>query len=142
MTDEAERFWSDFEAETGEKVEARAVGTWYEEGGDSQGTWGLLILTDKAFRFKYMPSESWLSSLFKSVKRSRADKRILDITVPLDGIVAFQEPKRSFLDRLFGSAFPRFDLAWSEGDAIRKENFSLDPSTGLLARLRKLPRNG
>ena len=59
MADEAIEFWNAFEKETGEKVEARSIGEWLQDKGPSM--WGLVILTDKSFRFKHLPSENWLT---------------------------------------------------------------------------------
>ena len=55
MADEVAEFWNAFEKETGEKVEARAEGNWIRVSGSGAVHEGLLILTDKSFRFKYVP---------------------------------------------------------------------------------------
>ncbi|HET7839304.1 MAG TPA: hypothetical protein VFL04_06060 [Rectinemataceae bacterium] len=136
MDAEAERFWSEFERETGEKVVARAVGSWYEDGSDERGVWGLVVLTDASFRFKYLPSENWFASLFRAARREPA-RAVADITVPRESLVAMKEPHRTLASRLFGSAFPRFTLSWREGELLRSEAFAVDPSTELLPRLRE-----
>jgi len=132
MGDDAAKFWSDFEAETGEKVEAKAIGTYYERGGDSQGLWGLLVLTDSSFRFRHFPSQNWLASLFRGNRPQEAPATALEIVVPRRDIVAVRTPKRGFFARVFGPAFPRFELAWREGEAERSESFSADPSSDVL----------
>jgi hypothetical protein len=140
MADAAAEFWSTFEKETGEKVEARAIGEYYKARDDSSGLWGLLILTDKSFRFKHMPSENWISSLFKRVDRSSAPKAPVEITIARENIVSMNAPRRSFWARLFGPAFPRFTLAQSDESAVGGEKlfvFSVDPSGGFLASLEK-----
>lgn len=138
MDDRAQRFWSEFETETGERVESRAMGAWLERQGDEQGLWGLLILTDKSFRFKHMPSENWLASMLRFGRKETASpkKENVDIVAPRAELVALVEPQRGFLARVFGPAFARFDLVWRDGGIERRERFQIDPSTELLARLR------
>jgi hypothetical protein len=137
MEPEAEKFWSDFERETGEQVEARSIGTWYEGGKDDNGVWGLVILTNASFRFKYLASENWFSSIFKSGRRGPA-RVIEDIVVPREELVELIEAQRGLLSRIFGSAFPRFALSWRQGGSLRREAFAIDPSTKLLPLLREL----
>ncbi len=136
MEEDALKFWSDFERETGERVVARSVGTWYEEGNEERGVWGLVILTGASFRFKYLPSENWFASMFKAARKGSA-RTIEDITVPRERLRDLVEPPRTLASRLFGSAFPRFTLSWNEGEKLRSESFAIDPSTGLLPRLRE-----
>jgi hypothetical protein len=140
MADEAAEYWKTFETETGEKVEARAIGEYYKELDGSTGLWGLLVLTDKSFRFKHMPSENWISSLFKRMDRSSAPKVPIEITIAREDIVDFDSPKRGFLARLFGPAFPRFTISGrstlGEGGEQRYV-FSVDSSGGFVAALEK-----
>jgi hypothetical protein len=140
MADEAAEFWSAFETETGEKVAARGMGEYFKVAGESSGLWGLVVLTDKSFRFKHMPSESWISSLFKRVDKSSAPRVPVEITIPLGDIVALNSPKRSLLARFFGPAFPRFTVAGIAAQAAGEEktyHFSVDPTGGFLAALEK-----
>jgi hypothetical protein len=132
MADEAAEFWTAFEKETGEKVEARCIGEYYRTQDTSSGLWGLLVLTDKSFRFKHMPSENWLSSLFKRVGRSSGPKEVIDITIPRSEITSVISPKRDFFARVFGPAFPRLTITGPEGKTYL---FSLDPSGGFLTAL-------
>jgi hypothetical protein len=140
MNDDAAKFWNDFEAETGEKVEARTIGTYYEPEGDDRGLWGLLVLTDSSFRFKHLPSDNWIVSLLKSNRTAKPAERAMEIVVPRASIVSVEEPVRGFLGKLFGSAFPRFTLSWKEGGGERRAVFAADPASDFLRRLRELPR--
>ena len=140
MADEAAEFWSAFEKETGEKVAARGMGEYFKAEKDSSGLWGLVILTDKSFRFKHMPSENWISSLFKRMDRSSAPRQPVEITIPLGHIVSLNAPKRSLMARLFGPAFPRFTIAGRDAVTADGETsylFSVDPSSGFLTALEK-----
>jgi hypothetical protein len=133
MADEAAEFWMAFEKETGEKVVARSMGEWFKGGGNEHGYWGLVILTDKSFRFRYMPTDNWILSLFKRADKSK--DKAFDIVVSREDIVRVVAPKRDFLARLFGPAFPRFSVV-ARGEAGEASHFfSADPSTGLVAAL-------
>jgi hypothetical protein len=137
MDDEAAEFWSAFESETGEKIEARSMGELYQTSGRDSGLWGLLVLTDKSFRFKYMPSDNWLSSIFKKTSRSSKPKETHDIVVPRGDIISINAPKGGFLARLFGPAFPHFTIAFHDAEGEKLHSFSVDPGSGLLAALMK-----
>jgi len=141
MADEAAEFWSAFEQETGEKVESRAIGEYYKDQEGSGGLWGLLVLTDKSFRFKHMPSENWMSSLFKRMDRGSKPKGPVEITIARESIAAVVSPKRGFLAKLFGPAFPRFTLtqriALGGPEEEKTFIFSVDPSGGFIDALEK-----
>jgi hypothetical protein len=137
MADEAAEFWSAFEKETGEKVEARSIGEWYKGNNSQAGVWGLLVLTDKSFRFRHMPSDNWLLSIFKRADRSSESKQPIDLVIPRDDIVAVKAPKGGFLARLTGPAFPRFSVKRRAEEGETLFSFSADPSSGLLAALIK-----
>jgi len=142
MADEAAEFWESFEKETGEKVESRAIGEYYRDMDPASGLWGLLILTDKSFRFKHMPSENWLSSIFKRVDKKSKPKEPVEITIPRERIAAVNAPKRGLAARLFGPAFPRFSLvervSGLDGTETEKPYlFTVDPSGGFIKALEK-----
>jgi hypothetical protein len=142
MADEAEEFWSAFEKETGERVEARAMGEFFRANDYDAGFWGLLILTDKSFRFKHMPGENWLASLFKRQGRAPARKEPVEVTIARGDILSVDLPKRGFFGRLFGPAFPRFAIAARESQGEGRYLFSVDPSNGFLAALEKAAGGG
>jgi hypothetical protein len=136
MADEATEFWDTFEKETGEKVEARSIGEWYEEGDKRPGVWGLLVLTDKAFRFRHMPSDNWLTSLFRRADKAKRDQA-LDIVLTRELVSAVIVPKRSFLGKLFGPAFPRFAVKTQEAEGEKHYVFSADPTNGFITAIEK-----
>jgi hypothetical protein len=138
MEDKATQFWNEFEAETGERVEARAMGALFERDGDEQGLWGLLILTDKSFRFKHMPGENWLVSLLRMRKPDSSNSKPVNIVVPRSELLGITEPRRGFFARAFGPAFAHFNLTWREGEAEVTGRFQVDPSANLLKHLRGL----
>lgn len=139
MDDEVLKFWQEFEEDTGERVQAKAVGELCDEGGE-RGVWFLLILTNKAFWFKQVPSDNWIASLFKPKALSASSRREKDLTVviPRGDLVSLVEPGRGTRGWFSRPIFPRLVLSWREGEDLRTRSFSVDPSTDLLARLREL----
>jgi hypothetical protein len=65
MTEEQKAFWDKYEAKTGEKVLASVLGR-YISGWDEfpSPLWGLLIVTDAAFRFHHFAQTNWFTSIF------------------------------------------------------------------------------
>ena len=59
-----EKFWRDYEEETGETVMAKAMGQ-YIDGWDDfpQHLWGLVIATSGGFRFHHFAERSWIMSV-------------------------------------------------------------------------------
>lgn len=136
MDAEAEEFWGAFEKETGEKVEARSIGEFYRAMDESSGLWGLLVLTDKSFRFKHMPSENWLNSLFKRSGKSRREQPV-EITIPRGDILSLIPPSQGFFARVLGPAFRRFTLTARVEEGEASYLFAFDPGSGFMAALEK-----
>ncbi len=137
MAMDAAEFWRNFENETGEKVLARSIGQVYRSPDKASGVWGLLVLTDKSFRFKHMPNDNWLLSLFRRVDRSAEPEKLEDVVIPRAEILSVNAPKKGFLDKLFGSAFANFSVS-SRGSGAELpviHRFSVDPGSGLLKAL-------
>jgi hypothetical protein len=142
MADDATEFWEGFEKETGEKVEARSIGEYFKGGPGDIGVWGLLILTDKSFRFKYMPSEHWIFAIFKRSDKTRPKEKPVDIVISREDMTGFKAPKRDLMSRIFAPAFPRCIVKYRGPDGERDCVFTLDPSSGLLAALERLASSG
>jgi hypothetical protein len=135
VNDDVAKFWREFETETGERVQAKAVGELYE-GDREKGVWFLLVLTDKSFWFKQMPTSNPLASLLGP--RLFAPRPAIDYTlkIPREDLVSLEEPEpRSWFARF---AFPKLTLTWREGEATSSRRFSMDPSMDLLPQLREL----
>ena len=130
MADEMTEFWSAFEKETGEKVEAKSEGRWFRAPGDNAVPEGLLILTDKSFRFKYVPEtvRPFMSSRTSLEREDRAE-----FVVNRGDIVSVHAPKRGFFRRLAGPVFPRCSVVVREKGGEKTYVFSVDPSSGLIA---------
>ena len=135
MEDEVVRFWRSFEEETGERVEAKSIGELYEDAG-GQGIWGLLVLTDQSLWFKPVPSTNWMASLFRPRVLSARQAEGSILRIPRDQLVSLTEPcPRRWFSR---PAFPVLTVTWREHGELRSRRFSVDPSTDLPARLRRL----
>lgn len=121
MTDEAAEFWAKFETETGEKVAERCLGQYFPDTGRDEGLWGLLVLTDKSFRFRETPSDNLIFGL---VKRPRKDKEAhvpFDLAIPLGEIASIKSPKRGLLSRIFGSSVVNFSVL-AKGESAKGES--------------------
>lgn len=130
----AREYWRRFEAELGESIIARTMGQRFESPGD-RGSWGLLVLTPTRLIYRKMPSESWVSSLFRAQSVSSQATQVEDSSTDLADILGTTVPKGSLMDRLFGTPFSVFtvSLKGREG-AVR---FAVDPKAGLLEALRE-----
>jgi hypothetical protein len=139
MDDAAEKYWKEFEAATGEVVETRSMGQLHPEPNSKEGPWGLLILTDRSFRFKHEPSENWLSSIFRRQTGPSGKSEPIEIVVPRERLKSLDDAPRGFLSGIFGSTFPRFRLGWEKegGGDTEFAWFSADDGRGFLAALRK-----
>lgn len=139
MDEEVVKFWKAFEAESGETVEAKAVGEVFDRDAEA-GVWVLLVLTDKSFWFKQVPSENWMASMFRarSLLSSSRPPEESTLSIPRGDLAGLTEPERAPRGWFSKPAFPRFTLSWREGGAMRSRCFSVDPSAELLPRLRAL----
>jgi|GEM_PF-2283950 len=109
----AAEFWAAFEKETGEKVSARALGEYFPpEGGPS--IWGLLILTDRAFRFRATPGDNLIFGIFKR-DDVKSLKKEIDLALPLDADFRAEKPQRGFWERFFGSPAEPFSVSGTDG---------------------------
>ena len=134
MADEVTEFWSAFEKETGEKVEARSEGNWIHAPESAAVHEGLLILTDKSFRFKYVPdTERPLMGVGTSPELEDRS----EFTVARRDIVSVHAPKRGFFARLVRRTFPRFSVVARGESGEKTYVFSADPLSGLIGALEK-----
>jgi hypothetical protein len=59
-----QEFWKKYEADLGEKVLSFSLGQYISGWAEyDPPLWGLLIATDRGFRFHHFPHEGWLQSL-------------------------------------------------------------------------------
>jgi hypothetical protein len=141
MDAEVARFWQEFEEETGERVEAKAVAEIYE-GASDQGVWFLLVLTDRSLWFKQVPSDNWISSLFRPRVLSNAARKAEDATlkIPRENLRSLIESGKKVRRWFPKPGSHRVTLTWQEGETLHSRRLSLDASTDMLPRLRSLCR--
>ncbi|MEI6874377.1 MAG: hypothetical protein WCL50_04510 [Spirochaetota bacterium] len=140
MDDEALEYWKTFESETGEKVEARGMGALHGPAaqgmsGTDQGTWGLLVLTDRSFRFRHIPSQNWLSSMFKSGNRKGSGDKPFEIVIAREDLLGLSKPSGGFLARILRPPYPHFFLRSRGAAGEETSEFSVDSSGGFLKSL-------
>ncbi len=140
MAGDVEKFWKAFERETGEKVEAQSEGTWFrteDAGSDGRDIWGLLILTDKSFRFKYVP-ETFETAMMRNGIRSSEPDGQPEFIVPRGDIVSVCSRKQGFFKRVIRPGFPRCAVVTGGRNGAKTYVVSADPSSGLVAALKKV----
>jgi hypothetical protein len=139
LDEEVMKYWQEFETSTGETVEAKTIGEIYE-GNRGGNVWCLLVLTDKSFWFKQVPSDNWVTSLFRprSLLASSKPAEEFTLSIPRGDLVAILEPGHRFHRWFCKPAFPILTLTWRDGGTLRSRQFSMDPSADLLPRLRAL----
>ncbi len=142
MTRDAETFWRDYERDTGETVEARAMGQWLGPGAPREGVWGILVLTDRSFHFLGRKSENWVRGLF--TLRGREDPEPVEFRIPREALRGLEEPRRTWLSRILGAAFPEIALSWdpAAGGEASRAVFNVDDQQGFLDKLRGAVRGG
>lgn len=134
MADEEAKFWNAFEEETGEKVEARSEGDWIHMPETGARREGLLILTDKSFRFKYVP-DTVRPLMGAGVSPELEDRS--EFTVARGDIVSVSLPKQGFFARLVRRPFPRCSVVTRGKSGEKTYVFSVDTSSGLVGALEK-----
>jgi hypothetical protein len=131
MTDEVAEFWKAFERETGEKVEARSEGMWYSVPGSDAGHEGLFILTDKTFRFAYVP-DTQRPFLRTGVSPEREERS--EFSLARGDIVSVRVLSAASLrDSLF-----RCSIVARGEHGEKSYDISIDPSSGLIGALKTI----
>jgi len=101
-----EKFWRDYEEETGETVQARVLGK-YISGWDDfpQPLWGLVIATSGGFRFHHFPERSWIMSVpVLSSGRAPEEKKIF---IPRQAIISAElAVEKRWWKRILGYSGP------------------------------------
>ncbi len=134
MTDEMAEFWSTFEKETGEKVDVRSEGRWFRDPESTTGHEGLLILTDKSFRFKYVSDKvrPWMGAGMSPELQDRSE-----FVIARGDVISVRVPSgvRGLSAWLRRNTPPRCSVVAGGQDGEKTYVFSADPSSGLVAAL-------
>ena len=115
---DAEKFWREYEEETGEKVLARSLGRYmsgWEEFDSKEWTsiWGLIIATSGGFRFHHFPQTSWLTALSNFGNNDAPKEKTFFI--PKEKIISakiIEETK--WWKKIFGSAPPQLLIDYKD----------------------------
>jgi hypothetical protein len=135
MDNETREYWSAFEKETGEKVEALSEGIWYRVPDGDTCHEGILILTDKTFRFKFVPQTPIPACMGSGIAPGFEDKT--EFTVSRSDIVSVNLPKRGFFSWLIRRAFPRSSIVVCDKHGEKNYVFSVNPTSDIMYALRK-----
>lgn len=114
-THEAQALWEQYEAALGEKALARALGRYI--GGWEEFApplWGLLVLTEKTFRFHHFAQENWLTSWI--LGSGGAKEKI--IAIPREKLtgIDFAAPQAPWWKRLFIDSRPVLSARYRKDD--------------------------
>jgi hypothetical protein len=103
-----EDFWRGYEEKTGEKVLAFSLGQYLSGwAGENGPLWGLLIATDRGFRFHHFPQENWFQAITRTSAGAEAPREKA-FFIPRERILALEfRREKSFFKRIF---LPRFPL--------------------------------
>ncbi|GHV74846.1 hypothetical protein AGMMS49940_21480 [Spirochaetia bacterium] len=117
-----ETFWKQYEASLGEKVLAYTLGQ-YLAGWEEYAypLWGLLIATDRGFRFHHFPHEGWIQALSRISTGGEGPTEKI-IFIPRDRILAVElRREQSLLKRIFVNGQPRFVLRYRDNAGAEAE---------------------
>jgi hypothetical protein len=135
MDDSVQAFWDAFERDTGEKVSARTMGQYLPAESGAKPLWGLLVLTDSSLRFRPTPGENWFAGLFKNTPSVVSNRQEDDIRIPLEAILQISSPRKSLVDRIFGTSMDSFELRIDRAGREECLKFLLDPRNEVTPRL-------
>jgi hypothetical protein len=121
-----EEFWQEYERQTGEKVLARNLGRflsgWDEfDGPGGNPLWGLLIVTDRGFRFHHFPQVSWIEALtrFNSAGGGPREKTFF---IPREWIRSAElRREKSAWRRIFAPRPPLLKIRYQGEDGQERE---------------------
>jgi hypothetical protein len=122
-------FWADYEKRYGEKVLSFVLGRYLSGWPDYEyPLWGLLIATDKGFRFHHFPHEGWIQALSRVTTGSEAPKE-KTIFIPQERIRSVElRLEKSWWKKIVAFRPPTLAIRYCPGEPPSPE----DESEGLL----------
>jgi hypothetical protein len=111
-----EEFWVQYETVLGEKVTAHALGRYI--GGWEEyepPLWGLLIVTERSFRFHHFAHDNWLTSWLSRGEGGGKEKIIV---IPAEHItgVRFFGGQKSWWKKIFTDSQPVLSVSYRKDD--------------------------
>jgi hypothetical protein len=117
-----QEFWKKYEADLGEKVLSFSLGQYLSGWAEHDPPlWGLLIATDRGFRFHHFPQEGWLQffSRFSTGGEGPSEKTIF---IPRERILRAElRRETSLLKRIFLASRPRLIIRYKGDDGSEGE---------------------
>lgn len=115
-------FWKQYEADVGEKVLAFSLGQYLSGWADyDPPLWGLLIATDRGFRFHHFPHEGWLQVLAR-ITAGGKEPEAKTVFIPRERILRAElRRERSLLKRIFFASRPRLVIRYRDDDGAEEE---------------------
>jgi hypothetical protein len=119
-----QKFWQDYAEQLGEKVLSYTLGH-YQGGWEEYDPplWGLIIATDKSFRFHHFPQDNWLAAISRAGTGGDGPKEKI-ISIPRERIVSVQlAVQTSWWKKLFFTKPPVLRLRYRTGSGDEAELF-------------------
>ena len=123
--DEVMEFWRAFEEELGEKIEALSEGMWFRVPESKIGREGILVLTDKTFRFMCVPDTS---RPFLRTAVSPEAEDLSEFVLSRKDILSGRVLRAASLD----DPLYRCSIVARGESGEKTYEFSIDPTSGLL----------
>jgi hypothetical protein len=117
-----QQFWKDYEAALGEKVLSFSLGQYLSGWAEyDPPLWGLLIATDRGFRFHHFPHEGWLQ-IFSRVSSGGEAPTEKTIFIPRERIIRAElRRESSLLKRILFASRPRFVVRYKDDGGAEEE---------------------
>ncbi|MDR1249281.1 MAG: hypothetical protein LBK63_08270 [Treponema sp.] len=138
-TTDPQEFWKKYEAALGEKVLSFSLGQYLSGWAEHDPPlWGLLIATDRGFRFHHFPQEGWLQALsrFSSGGEAPSEKTVF---IPRERILGAElRRETSLLKRIFFASRPCLVIRYRDDNGAEGEFIAEADSgaAGILENLR------
>ena len=125
-----QEFWREYEAGLGEKVLSFSLGQYLSGWAEHDPPlWGLLIATDRGFRFHHFPHEGWLQILSRLSTGGKPPEE-KTIFIPRERILLAElRRERSLLKRIFFASRPRFVIRYRDDRGAEGEFIAEADST-------------
>jgi hypothetical protein len=133
-----QEFWKQYEAALGEKVLSFSLGQYLSGWAEHDPPlWGLLIATDRGFRFHHFPHEGWLQVLSR-VSSGGEPPSEKTIFIPREWILRAElRRESSLLKRIFLASRPRFVVCYRDDNGSEGE-FVAEADSAAAALIEKL----
>lgn len=118
----SEEFWKQYGAALGEDILSYALGQYLSGWAEyDPPLWGLLIATDRGFRFHHFPHEGWIQALSRLGSGDEGPKE-KTIFIPRERILSVElRREKSLLKRILFNSRPCFVLRYADSAGAEAE---------------------